>query len=89
MENSVCLSSNDLLKERKDSLETRVVLLIFLLELELSGVAVQSIYQNSKKWQLLATFWYYDHGAKASEEVPKIATDQKECHKCSLCVITC
>ena len=40
-------------KKRKDSLETRAVLLIFLLELEISGVAVQSIHQNSEKWQLL------------------------------------
>ena len=30
-----------------------------------------------------------DHGAKASEEVQKIATDQKEYRKCSLCVIIC
>ena len=37
-------------KKRKDSLETRTVLLIFSLELEISGVAVQSIHQNSKKW---------------------------------------
>ena len=28
------------------------VLLIFSLELEISGVAVQSIHQNSEKWQL-------------------------------------
>ena len=35
----------------KDSLETRAaVLLIFSLELEISGVAVQSIHQNSEKW---------------------------------------
>ena len=40
-------------KKRKDSLETRGVLLIFSLELETSGVAVQSIHQNSKKWRLL------------------------------------
>ena len=40
-------------KKRKDSLETRAVLLIFLLELEISGVAVQSIHQNSEKWRLL------------------------------------
>ena len=37
-------------KNRKDSLETRAVLLLYLLELEISGVAVQSIHQNSKKW---------------------------------------
>ena len=36
--------------KRKNSLETRVVMLISLLELEISGVAVQSIiHQNSKK----------------------------------------
>ena len=58
------------------------------LELEISGVAVQSIQQNSEKWRLfekllsenvfesvLATFCCYDHGAKASEAVQKIATD--------------
>ena len=38
--------------KRKDSLKTRAVLSIFSLELEISGVAVQSIHQNSKKWQL-------------------------------------
>ena len=36
-------------KKRKDSLETRTVLLVFSLELEISGVAVQSIQQNSEK----------------------------------------
>ena len=40
-------------KKQKNSLETQVVLLIFSLELEISGVAVQRIHQNSKKWQLL------------------------------------
>ena len=29
------------------------------------------------------------HGAKASEAVQKIATDEKECRKCSSCVIIC
>ena len=37
-------------KKRKDSLETRAVLLTFFLELGISGVAVQSIHQNSEKW---------------------------------------
>ena len=37
-------------KKQKNSLETQVVLLIFSLELEISGVAVQRIHQNSKKW---------------------------------------
>ena len=40
-------------KKREDSLETRGVLLIFSPELEISGVAVQGIHQNSKKWRLL------------------------------------
>ena len=40
-------------KKREDILETRVVLLIFLLELEISGVAVQGIHRNSEKLQLL------------------------------------
>ena len=38
---------------------------------------------------VLVTFCCYDHGAKASEEVQKIATDQKEYLKCSWCVIIC
>ena len=38
---------------------------------------------------VLATFCCYDHGAKASEEVQKIAIDQKEYRKYSLCVIIC
>ena len=37
-------------KKRKDSLETRAALLIFSLELEISGVVVQSIHQKSEKW---------------------------------------
>ena len=40
-------------KKRKDSLETRAVPLIFSPELEIFGVAVQSIHQNSEKWRLL------------------------------------
>ena len=38
---------------------------------------------------VLATFCCYDYGAKASEAVQKIATDQKEYRKCSSCVIIC
>ena len=37
-------------KKRKGSLETWAVLLIFLLELEISRVTAQSIHKNSKKW---------------------------------------
>ena len=36
-------------KKWKDSLETRAALLIFLTELEISGVVVQRIHQNSEK----------------------------------------
>ena len=43
------INSNHNHKEGKDSLETRAVLLIFSLEREISGVAVQSIHQNSEK----------------------------------------
>ena len=38
---------------------------------------------------VLATFYCYKHGAKVSEAVQKIAKDQKEYRKCSLCVIIC
>ena len=38
---------------------------------------------------VLATFYCYKHGAKVSEAVQKIAKDQKEYRKCSLCVIVC
>ena len=66
-------------KKRKDSLETRAVLLIFSFELEISGVAVQSIHQTAKNGSfceemlsendfeaVLATFYCYDHGADLS-----------------------
>ena len=36
---------------------------------------------------VLVTFCYYDYGVKTSKE--KIATDQKDYQKCSLCVIVC
>ena len=36
-------------KKRKYSLQTRAILLIFSPELEISGVAVQSIHKNSEK----------------------------------------
>ena len=42
---SMCIHSH---KKVKDSLETRAVRLIFLLELEISGVAVPNIHQNNK-----------------------------------------
>ena len=72
---------------------------IFLLELEVSGVVVHRIHWNNKKGSfcekllsendfgtILATFCCYDYGANVSEAVQKIATDQKDYHKCSSCV---
>ena len=41
------------LKKRKDSIEKRAVLLIFSFELEIAGIGVQRIHQNSEKWWLL------------------------------------
>ena len=38
---------------------------------------------------VLAFFCCYEYGAKAFEAVQKIATDQKDYHKCSSCVIVC
>ena len=88
--------------KRKDSLGTRAVLLIFSLELEISGVAIQRIHQNSEKWWLceellgendfeavLATFCCHDYGTNASEAVQKIAIYQKDYHKFSSCAIVC
>ena len=83
-------------------METRAVLLIFSLELEISVVAIQRIHENSeRRWltveflsendfeAVLATFCCHDCGANASEAVQKIASDQKDYHKCSSCVIAC
>ena len=44
-------------KKRKDSLKTRAILLIFLLETKISGVAIQKILQNIKKWLLSLFQW--------------------------------
>ena len=48
-------------KKRKNSLETRAVLLVFLLELEISGVAVQEIHRNSKKTACSEDFIFSFH----------------------------
>ena len=63
-------------------------------------MAVQSIHQNSKKGDfceellsennfeaVLATICCYDDGAKVSEVVQEIVTDQKEHRKCSCVTI--
>ena len=82
-------------KKRKDSLETRAILLIISLEHEISEVAVPSIHQKSEKLRLLwgialwkwlwgcfsyfLLLWPWCQGLWA---VQKIATDQKEYRKC-------
>ena len=89
-------------RKRKNSPAAWVVLLIFLLKLEISGVAVYRIHQNSKTdgfcgellsenhfEAALATFYCHDYGGNASEAVQKIATDQKDYQKCSSCVTVC
>ena len=75
--------------------------MIFSLELEIFGVYIVYIKtaKNGDFWEellcendsesVLVTFCCYDHDAKASEAVQKIATDQKEYRKCSSCVIIC
>ena len=62
-------------------------MLVFLLELEVIGVAVQKIHQNSKNGgfreellnendfeAVLVNFCYYESGVNASEAVQKIGT---------------
>ena len=74
-------------KKRKDSLETRAVLLTFSLEPEIPGVAVQGIHKKHRKMAAfsenffcendfeaaLAIFFSYGYRTNASEAVEKIA----------------
>ena len=84
-------------KKWKDSLETRAVLLVFLLEPEISGVACRKYIKTVKMASCcedflfgdgfdagLAIFHSYCYSANVSESVEKIAADEKEHHKCSL-----
>ena len=52
------------------------------------GFCEELLSENDFKTDL-AFFCCYVHGANASEAVQKIATFQKEYHKCSSCVIIC
>ena len=52
------------------------------------GFSDEFLSENNFK-AVLTTFCCYDYGANASEAVDKITTDQKDYHKCSLCVIVC
>ena len=49
----------------------------------------QELLSKSDFEAVLANFCCCDHRAKTSEEIQKIATDQKEYCKCSLCAIIC
>ena len=86
----------------KDSLETRAVLLIFLLHLKISGwpyreyIKIAKIVSCSEKFvfgddfdAVLAIFCSYGYGAKTFEAVEKIAIDEKDYHKFPLCATVC
>ena len=85
--------------KQKDNLEIWVVLLNFSLELEISGTSVQGKMLLSVSSEdflkgddfdaVLAIWYFYYYGANASEAIEKIATDEKDYHKCSLGVIVC
>ena len=84
-------------KKRKDSLETRAC---FCLNLRYPGWPYKAYIKTVKNGDfcaellsendteaVLTTFCCYGHGAKASEPVQKIATDQKQYRKS--CVVIC
>ena len=52
-------------------------------------VFCEEMISENKFQAVLATLCRYYYGANASEAVQKIATDQKEYRKCSLCVVIC
>ena len=54
-----------------------------------NGDICEELHSENDFKAALATFCCYDHGAKASEAVQKIAIYKKEYHKCSSCVIIC
>ena len=85
-------------QKQKDSLERRVV----LLNLKYLGCPYREYVKTEKNCgfyeellsendfeAVLAHFCCYDYGVNASEAVRKIATDQEDFHKLSLCVIVC
>ena len=77
-------------------------MLLYSLELEIADVAVQEMHQKKKMSDFsenvfsgdnthafLHLFSSNGYGANVSEAVGKIATDEKDYHKYSLCVIVC
>ena len=89
-------------KKRKDSQETRTVLLIFLLNLKYlgwpyreyikttrNGGFCEGLHSENDFKAVLANFCCYDYDANNSEAVQNIAADQKGYCKCSSCVTVC
>ena len=81
-------------KKQKECLETRVVLSIFsfspyreYINTAKNGGFCEELVSENHFETVLANFCWYDYRANASEAVQKIAADQKNCHKCSSCVI--
>ena len=54
-----------------------------------NGDFCEELHNENNFETVLATFCCYDHDAKASEAVQKMATDQKEYRKCFSCFIIC
>ena len=54
-----------------------------------NGDFCEELFSENDIEVVLTTFYFFDHGAKASAAVQKIATDHKEYRKCSWCVIIC
>ena len=51
------------------------------------AVFSEKIFSENDLEAVLATYCCYDYGVNVSAAVEKIAKDQKDYHKCSLCVI--
>ena len=54
-----------------------------------NGSSCQELISENEMEAVLASFCCYDYGANASKAAEKIATNEKDHHKCSLCVIVC
>ena len=98
--NFKCFSDHSYKKQR-DSLEAWTVLLIFLLELGMSGwlywkyiktekmaVCCEDFHYGGNFDPVLAILCSYHYGVNISQAVDKIAIDEKD-HKCSMCVTVC
>ena len=54
-----------------------------------NGGSCEELVSENEFEAVLVTFCCYDYSANPSEAVQKIATNQKDYHKCSSCVIVC